>query len=95
MPRTLTPTARLSCTSPMTLPERSDLTVSQEASFTWTERDLMIVELIARNTARSEVASRLGCSGTTVDRRLARLRERLGVRTTIEVIVHAVRQGAI
>jgi DNA-binding NarL/FixJ family response regulator len=79
----------------MSSPERSHLTVSQVASAGWSARDLMIVELLARNTARSEVASRLGCSVTTVDRRLARLRERLGVRTTIEVIVHAARCGAI
>ena len=56
---------------------------------------MTIVELLAQNTARAEVAERLGCSVTTVDRRLAILRERLGVRTTIEVIVYAVRRGAI
>ena len=56
---------------------------------------MRIVELLAKNTARAEVAERLGCSASTVDRRLALLRERLGVRTTIEVIVHAVRHGAI
>jgi DNA-binding NarL/FixJ family response regulator len=80
----------------MPSPERLHLTVSQRASAVgWSERDVRIVELLAQNTARADVATRLGCSVTTVERRLALLRERLGVRTTIEVIVHAVRRGAI
>jgi DNA-binding NarL/FixJ family response regulator len=80
----------------MSSPERTDLTVSQEGvAIGWGERDVQIVELLSRNTARPQIAEQLGCSVTTVDRRLAILRERLGVRTTIEVIVHAVRRGAI
>jgi DNA-binding CsgD family transcriptional regulator len=80
----------------MTSRGRPHLTVSQRASAVgWSPRDLRIVELLAQNIARAEVGEQLGCSVTTVDRRLAILRERLGVRTTIEVIVHAVRHGAI
>ena len=80
----------------MTSAGGTHLTVSQAAhAMGWSERDVRLVELLAQNTARADVAARLGCSVTTVDRRLAIMRERLGVRTTTEVIVHAVRHGAI
>ncbi|MDZ5664059.1 hypothetical protein SFC79_19945 [Nocardioides sp. S-58] len=61
----------------------------------WNSRDVAIVELLARSTPRTEVAARLGCSPSTVDRRLGVLRDSLGVHTTIEVIVEAVRRGVI
>lgn len=61
----------------------------------WNSRDVAIVELLARSTPRTEVAARLGCSPSTVDRRLGVLRDSLGVHTTIQVIVEAVRRGVI
>lgn len=61
----------------------------------WSSRDVAIVEMLSRNVPRAEIAVALSCSVATVDRRLTALRERLGVATTIQVIVHAVRSGVI
>lgn len=61
----------------------------------WSSRDVAIVEMLARNVPRADIAQALSCSIATVDRRISTLRDRLGVTTTIQVIVHAVRSGAI
>ena len=55
----------------------------------------IILEMLARSASRTDVAARLGCSTSTVDRRLALLRQKLGVATTIQVIVAAVRRDLI
>ncbi|WP_210503384.1 LuxR C-terminal-related transcriptional regulator [Nocardioides xinjiangensis] len=61
----------------------------------WDARDVAIVAMLARNAGREEIARELGCSAATVDRRTSALRRRLGVRTTIQVIVQAVREGIV
>ena len=61
----------------------------------WSRRDVAILEMLTRSTPRTEIARRLGCSTSTVDRRLGVMREQLGVKTTVQVIVAAVRKGLI
>lgn len=59
------------------------------------ERDVVVLDLLARNVSRRDIAGRLDCSTTTLDRVVGGLRERYAVETTIEVVVRAVRDGVI
>jgi DNA-binding NarL/FixJ family response regulator len=63
--------------------------------YEFTNEDVVLLQLIATNTPRDEIAATLRCSGSTISRHLASLRDELHVDTTIEVIVAAVRAGVI
>jgi DNA-binding NarL/FixJ family response regulator len=59
------------------------------------DRDLALLELLASNASRPQIARHLSCSTSTVERGILDLRRRFDVRTTIEVVVRAVRAGLI
>jgi DNA-binding NarL/FixJ family response regulator len=61
----------------------------------WDRTDLRIVALLAEGHTLDVVARQVGLSGRTVRRRLRLIAEELGVETTIEVVVHAVRADLI
>lgn len=73
----------------MTLP------VATEATPTWDQTDLTILGLLAEGHTVDTVARKVGMSGRTVRRRLRVLADDVGVETTIETVVHAVRVGLI
>lgn len=57
--------------------------------------DQEILALLAGGVTVDGVARRVGLSARTVRRRLRGLADELGVETTIETVVHAVRDGVI
>lgn len=57
--------------------------------------DVEILGLLAEGQKVDAVARRVGLSGRTVRRRLRAIARELGVETTIETVVHAVRAGVI
>jgi DNA-binding NarL/FixJ family response regulator len=57
--------------------------------------DVAILVLLAGGHTVHTVARRVGMSERTVRRRLRLMADDLGVETTIEVVVHAVRTGLI
>lgn len=59
------------------------------------DREVLVIEMLARNVRRREIARELGCSTVTVDRLVSNLRDRCSVRTTVELVVRAVRAGVI
>lgn len=59
------------------------------------QRDLEILGLLAEGWTVETVARRLDISERTVRRRLRAMADEIGVDSTIEVVVHAVRQEAI
>jgi len=64
---------------------------------TWSpaDVDLEILGLLAAGQTVDGAARRVGLSGRTVRRRLRALADDLGVDSTIETVVHAVRSGLI
>ena len=60
-----------------------------------TPDDLRLLAGLARGETVAVVARRTGVSPRTVRRRLRVLADEIGVDTTIEVIVHAVRRGLV
>ncbi|MEO9322931.1 winged helix-turn-helix transcriptional regulator [Nocardioides sp. C4-1] len=71
------------------------LTVVIEAAPGWDQTDLTILGLLAEGHTVDTVARKVGMSGRTVRRRLRVLADDVGVETTIETVVHAVRVGLI
>lgn len=61
----------------------------------WDPIDLAIVGLLAEGSTVDAIARKVGLSERTVRRRLRVLAAGLGVETTIEVVVHAVRSGLV
>lgn len=61
----------------------------------WKTPDVAILVLLADGHTVHTVARRVGMSERTVRRRLRLMADDLGVETTIEVVVHAVRTGLI
>lgn len=59
------------------------------------EMDRAILQLLAGGAVMASVGRQLGISERTVRRRTQAMSRRVGVDTTIEVIVHAVRMGWI
>ena len=57
--------------------------------------DLEILGLLAAGQTVDGAARRVGLSGRTVRRRLRALADDLGVESTMETVVHAVRSGLI
>jgi DNA-binding NarL/FixJ family response regulator len=57
--------------------------------------DLELLELLARGETIEAIAHRLQRSDRTVRRRVRAIGDRLGVETTVEAVVCAVRQGWI
>ncbi len=71
--------------------------MSRSGDVTWSleDGDRTILGLLARGQTVEVVARRLGVSERTVRRRLRAIAGEIGVDTTIEVVVHAVRIGLI
>lgn len=69
----------------------------QEAGTSWspTPEDRVLLALLAEGHTVRAVARRLGLSERTVRRRLRMVADELGVGSTIEAIVLAVREGHI
>ena len=61
----------------------------------WDPDDLRLLALLADGTTIDGAARKVGVSDRTVRRRLRVLADELGVETTIEVVVRAVRSGVI
>ncbi|CAA9282695.1 MAG: hypothetical protein AVDCRST_MAG57-3963 [uncultured Blastococcus sp.] len=61
----------------------------------WAGTDLRILALLAEGHTVDAIARHVGLSVRTVRRRLRVVADRLGVETTIESVVHAVRAGLI
>jgi DNA-binding NarL/FixJ family response regulator len=59
------------------------------------EDDLALLGLLARGQTTATVASRLDCSERTVRRRLRGICDELGVRSSMEAVVLAVRHRVI
>lgn len=62
---------------------------------TLTERQVEILELIARGHASKEIAFKLGLSPKTVDVHRARIMERLGIDDVAGLTLYCVRQGLV
>ncbi|MDQ6522621.1 LuxR C-terminal-related transcriptional regulator [Nocardioides sp. LHD-245] len=60
-----------------------------------TRLDLEILSLLARGLTIDAIGRRIGVSDRTVRRRLRTVADELGVDSSIEVVVHAVRTGLI
>ncbi len=71
------------------------LSVATGTTPSWDTIDLRILALLAEGVTVDGVARRVGLSGRTVRRRLRVLADDVGVETTIETVVHAVRSGLI
>jgi DNA-binding NarL/FixJ family response regulator len=69
--------------------------VATGAAPDWDRTDLRILELLAAGHTVDSVARKVGLSGRTVRRRLRVLADEVGVETTIQIVVHAVRAGHI
>jgi DNA-binding CsgD family transcriptional regulator len=57
------------------------------------ERDVALYKLVARGLSANDIARELGIASRSVHRRLARLRERLGVETTSQLAAEFARRG--
>ena len=57
--------------------------------------DIEILRLLSRGHTTDAIARRVGVSERTVRRRLRSLADEIGVDSSIEVVVHAVRTGLI
>lgn len=57
--------------------------------------DVEILGLLAQGLTAEGAARRVGLSDRTVRRRLRAMADDLGVDTTIEIVVHAVRAGVL
>ena len=60
-----------------------------------THEDVRILVLVAEGMTTDVIARRVGLSERTVRRRLRTVADDLGVDSSIEVVVHAVRRGII
>ena len=60
-----------------------------------TELDLEILRLLSRGLTTDAIARRVGVSERTVRRRLRAACDEIGVESSIEIVVHAVRTGLI
>lgn len=71
--------------------------MAEGSDVTWTpeELDLEILALLAAGQTVDGTARRVGLSGRTVRRRLRALADDLGVDSTMETVVHAVRRGLV
>ncbi|TIC85023.1 HTH domain-containing protein [Nocardioides sp. GY 10113] len=71
--------------------------VDPAAAFRWEpgSQDVTVLGLVAAGHTTEAIARRLEVSDRTVRRRLRAAADDLGVGTTIEVVVHAVRTGLI
>jgi DNA-binding NarL/FixJ family response regulator len=59
------------------------------------EDDIELLALLASGLSLDSVARRLDTSDRTVRRRIHQICERLGVRSTVEAVVWAVRRGLL
>jgi DNA-binding NarL/FixJ family response regulator len=59
------------------------------------DQQVSLLAMMSRNATRSEMALAMGCSTTTIDRRLEALRSAHGADTNIQLVVRAVREGWI
>ncbi len=57
--------------------------------------DLEILRLLSQGMTTDAIARRVGVSERTVRRRLRAVADEIGVESSIEVVVHAVRTGLI
>lgn len=60
-----------------------------------TALDIEILRLLSRGHTTHTIARRVGVSERTVRRRLRSVADEIGVESSIEVVVHAVRAGVI
>ena len=70
---------------------------SDRTTVEWRPRDLdvEILRLLSRGLTTDAVARRVGISERTVRRRLRAVADEIGVDSSIEAVVHAVRVGVI
>jgi len=73
-------------------PDAAELSPPSDAL---SDKDVLVLQLLATNVPRREIARRLGCSTVTVDRQVERLRSSYSARTTLQLVVRAVRTGVI
>ncbi|MEQ6902301.1 LuxR C-terminal-related transcriptional regulator [Nocardioides sp. YIM 152588] len=68
-----------------------------DSGFSWEagSEDVAVLELVATGRTIGSIARQLDVSDRTVRRRLRAAADDLGVGSTIEVVVHAVRRGLI
>ena len=62
---------------------------------TFSHREISMLHLLAEGLSHSEIESRIGVSRTSVNNILTGLRQRVGVRTTNELIAWALRNKVI
>ena len=70
-----------------------DRNVSTRAGHPITERQLDVLRLACEGLRHDEIAARLGLSRRTVEHHKYTLMERCQVRTTAQLVLHAVQQG--
>ena len=70
-----------------------DRRVSTRAVYPITERQLDVLRLACEGLRHDEIAARLGLSRRTVEHHKYTLMERCQVRTTAQLVFHAVQQG--
>ena len=68
---------------------------AEEAPWRPSDLDVEILRLLARGQTTDAIARRVGVSERTVRRRLRTVADEIGVDSSIEVVVHAVRAGLI
>jgi DNA-binding CsgD family transcriptional regulator len=87
------PRARWVALIPLLPEEVSSLAAGEEARLTLDPQEERIASLLARGLSVSVIARELGEPLRTVQRRLARLRDRVGVRSTSELAVLLAARG--
>ena len=60
-----------------------------------TERELEVLALLARSLSNREIAEELGIAENTVKNHVRSILEKLGMRSRVEVVVHALREGLV
>ncbi len=75
------------------LPEEADALLGHDDTETIDDHDRELAHLLARGLTVPAIARQLGVSPRSVDRRLASLRERLGVGSTPELALALARRG--
>lgn len=81
--------------APGIAPRRGPRPGGRRAPYRFSAADAELLGLVATNTSHDDIATHFGCSVSTIERRLVALRGEIGVGTTIQVVVAAVRAGVV
>ena len=60
-----------------------------------TEREVEVLALLARSLSNRAIAEELGIAENTVKNHVRSILEKLGMKSRVEVVVHALREGLV